>query len=78
MQHLFSNGFETYRSFGSESADFDGVLPAELIMDPDEEGDELRHELVELEATLSRIDRRLDRHQSPPASYFAEIQIRFL
>ncbi len=57
--HFFSNGFE-YGGFPSESVDFPEILSAELRMDQDEECDELGAELVELNASLSRIDSRLD------------------
>ncbi len=52
MEHQYSNGFS---NFASESSDFEegGLLTAEylhwqLVMDPDEEADELRHEFHEL------------------------------
>ena len=64
-----SNGVE-YETF-SESADF---LRSEFFMDPDEEGDELRNELVESNAASSRIDSSVDRNQSQPAFYLTEIQ----
>jgi hypothetical protein len=50
-----SNAFE-YETF-SESADF---LRSDLFMDPEEEGDDLRSELLELNHALSSISARLD------------------
>ena len=50
-----SNGFE-YDTF-SESADF---VPSEFFMDPDEEGDDLRSELIELNHALRGISADLD------------------
>ena len=63
MHHFGSNGIGAngmdYGGFDSES-DFREIFSAELLMDPEKEGDELRHDLVMLNAALSRIDRKLD------------------
>ena len=53
MHHFGSNEIE-YGGFDSES-DFREILSADLLMDPEEVGDELMHGLVTLNAALKKL-----------------------